>query len=72
MADIPRTSPARIITMQDMLAHLERLRAQVAECELIRDLATDTAKRELFTRLADHHRTLAQEIERAIANAKPA
>jgi hypothetical protein len=58
--------------MKDMQAHLEKLRAQVAECELIRDLATDQAKRELFTRLADHHRTLAWEVERAIANAKPA
>ena len=32
--------------MQDMLAHLEKLRVQVAECEMIRDLATDPAKRQ--------------------------
>jgi hypothetical protein len=42
--------------MQDMKAHLEELRVQVSECELIRDLATDTAKRELFNRLAEHSR----------------
>ncbi len=40
--------------MQDMKAHLEKLRADAAECALIRDLATDPQKRALFTRLADH------------------
>jgi hypothetical protein len=34
--------------MQDMQAQLERLRVQIAECEMIRDLATHTKKRELF------------------------
>lgn len=52
--------------MQDMKAHLEKLRADAAECALIRDLATDPAKRELFTRLAAHLTTLAGEIEAAI------
>ncbi len=50
-----------------MKAHLEKLRSDAAECALIRDLATDPAKRELFTRLADHLNTLAGEIETAIA-----
>jgi hypothetical protein len=54
--------------MQDMRAHLERLRVQAAECELIRDLATDGAKRELFAKLATHFKTLAAEIEQAIAS----
>jgi hypothetical protein len=54
--------------MQDMQAHLEKLRADVAECALIRDLATDPKKRELFTRLADHLTVLAAEVERAIAD----
>ena len=59
--------------MKDMQAHLEKLRVQVSECELIRDLATDKAKRELFDRIAQHHRVLAAEIERAIAaGTKPA
>jgi hypothetical protein len=43
------------------------LRADAAECALIRDLATDPTKRELFTRLAVHLGTLALEVERAIA-----
>jgi hypothetical protein len=52
--------------MQDMRAHLEKLRADAAECALIRDLATDAQKRELFTRLAAHLSTLASEVEAAI------
>ena len=45
--------------MQDMLAQLEKLRRDAAECELIRDLATDPKKRELFDRLAAHLSVLA-------------
>ena len=40
--------------MKDILAHLDKLRADAAECAMIRDLATDREKRELFARLADH------------------
>jgi hypothetical protein len=53
--------------MQDMQAHLEKLRSDAAECALIRDLATDPEKRELFTRLAEHLATLAREVEAVIA-----
>ena len=53
--------------MQDMKTHLEKLRTDAAECALIRDLATDTEKRALFTRLADHLATLAGEVEAAMA-----
>ncbi|MGH6681441.1 MAG: hypothetical protein ACREDL_21485 [Bradyrhizobium sp.] len=53
--------------MQDMKAHLEKLQVQMAECEMIAKLATDTAKRELFARLAEHYKALAAEVERAIA-----
>jgi hypothetical protein len=53
--------------MQDMKAHLEKLRADAAECALIRDLASDPAKRELFTRLAEHLSVLAREVEATIA-----
>jgi hypothetical protein len=53
--------------MKDMEAHLEKLRADAAECALIRDLATDPQKRALFTRLAKHLATLASEVEAAIA-----
>jgi hypothetical protein len=53
--------------MKDMQVQLEKLRADAAECALIRDLATDTEKRQLFTRLAAHLDTLADEVERAMA-----
>jgi hypothetical protein len=52
--------------MQDMLAQLEKLRSDAAECALIRDLATDPKKRELFDRLAVHLNVLASEVERAM------
>jgi hypothetical protein len=55
--------------MKDMREHLEKLQVQIAECEMIRDLATDPKKRDLFARLAEHHRMLAGEIEKAIAQA---
>lgn len=59
--------------MKDMRTHLEKLRAQVAECELIRDLTTDRAKRELFALVAEHLKVLAAEIERAMgADIRPA
>ena len=51
--------------MQDIASYLEKLRTQVAECELIRDLATDPQKRELFDRLAEHFKVLAGELEGA-------
>jgi hypothetical protein len=53
--------------MKDMQIQLEKLRTDAAECALIRDLATDTEKRQLFTRLAAHLDTLADEVERAMA-----
>ena len=55
--------------MKDMQAHLEKLQRGAAECALIRDLATDKAKRELFARLAEHYKVLAAEVERTIAKA---
>jgi hypothetical protein len=58
--------------MKDMRAHLEKLRAQAAQCESIRDLATDETKRELFERLAQHHKVLAAHVEQAIAEARSA
>ena len=54
--------------MKDMQAHLEKLRADAAECALVRDLATDPKKRELFTRLAEHLGVLAGEVEAAIVS----
>jgi hypothetical protein len=52
--------------MQDMQRHLEKMRKLVAECETIRDQASEATKRELFARLAEHFKVLAAEIERAI------
>jgi hypothetical protein len=52
--------------MKDMEAHLEKLRANAAECKLISELATDKQKRELFARLAEHHNVLASQLAQAI------
>ncbi len=54
--------------MEDMKAHLERLRADAAECALISQRATGTLKRELFKRLTQRLNLLADEVERAIAD----
>ena len=51
----------------DVQQRLEKLRAQLAECEMVRDRATDPEKRELFARLSEHHKTLALDIERLAA-----
>ncbi|MGY4573440.1 MULTISPECIES: hypothetical protein [Bradyrhizobium] len=52
--------------MKDMQAHLEKLRVEAEECELISKLATNAIKKELFAKLAAHHRILADEVERTI------
>ncbi|WP_027534566.1 hypothetical protein [Bradyrhizobium sp. WSM3983] len=52
--------------MKDCQAQLEKLRTDAAECALIRDLATDKAKRELFDRLANHLTVLAEHVELAL------
>ncbi|MCK1575834.1 hypothetical protein [Bradyrhizobium sp. 174] len=54
--------------MKDTQAQLEKLRKDAAECALIGDLAIDSKKRELFTRLADHLTVLASQVERVIAD----
>jgi len=53
--------------VEDMIRHLEKLRSDASECALIRDLAIDKTKRELFARLEEHLATLAKEVERALA-----
>jgi hypothetical protein len=57
--------------MQDMLAHLEKLRVEAEDCELISRLATNPTKKQLFAKLAAHQRALADEIERTIRASKP-
>jgi hypothetical protein len=56
--------------MKDYLAQVEKLRKDAAECALIRDLATDKAKREMFDRLDAHLTTLADQVERAMLERK--
>jgi hypothetical protein len=67
-----RSSAGEVWSMQDMRAQVEKLHVQIAECELIRDLATDPKKRELFTRLAEHFKVLVADIEKVMAAAPPA
>jgi hypothetical protein len=55
--------------MQDIQGYPDRLRADAAECRLIRDQAFSQTKRDLFARLATHLETLAIEVERVIAAA---
>jgi hypothetical protein len=50
--------------MRDYQTHLEKLRRDAAECQVIATLATDSSKREMFRRLAMHLSTLADEVER--------
>ena len=51
--------------MKDYQASLEKLRTDAAEAALIRDLATDVGKREMFNRLHEHLSRLADEVEQA-------
>jgi hypothetical protein len=51
--------------MKDYLASIEKLRRDAAEAALIRDLAADQTKREMFDRLCTHLSTLANELEKA-------
>jgi hypothetical protein len=56
--------------MDDYLASIEKLRKDSAECALIRDLATDKAKREMYDRLSRHLGHLADEVQRALNSSK--
>lgn len=56
--------------MKDVQAHLEKLRAQIAECELIHDLASDPLKRDTFGRMAEHFRVLADQLEHVLKDGK--
>jgi hypothetical protein len=57
--------------MRDMQVHLEKLREQAAEYEMIGGLATDPVKRDLFAKLAEHFKILATEIEQAMQKVSP-
>jgi len=52
--------------MKDYRASLDKLRKDAAEAAIIRDLATDRAKRDMFDRLYQHLNRLADEVEQAM------
>jgi hypothetical protein len=56
--------------MKDYQASIEKLRKDAAEAALIRDLATDRNKREMFNRLHEHLSRLADEVEQAMNTSK--
>ena len=60
--DVSRGTP----TVKDYQASIEKLRRDAAEAALIRDLATDPTKRDMFERLHEHLNRLADEVERAM------
>jgi hypothetical protein len=53
--------------MKDMQAHLNSLRAHIADCERLRREARSQVERDIFGRLVTHYKFLATELERAIA-----
>jgi len=53
--------------MTDLENRLERFETLTAECELIAKLATDSAKRELYLKLAERYLELAADMRQAIA-----
>ena len=53
--------------MTDLENRLERFETLTAECELIAKLATDSAKREFYLKLAEQYRELACDMKQAIA-----
>ena len=58
--------------MLDYQSQLEKLRKDAAECALIRDLATDPAKRRMFDRIAHHLGALADQVESEMITREPA
>jgi hypothetical protein len=56
--------------VKDYQASVEKLRSDAAEAALIRDLATDKTKREMFDRLAKHLVQLADEVEHVMSAPK--
>jgi hypothetical protein len=52
--------------LKDYHASIEKLRKDAADAAIIRDLATDPAKREMYARLHEHLNRLADEVEQAM------
>jgi len=57
--------------VKDYQASIEKLRRDAAEAALIRDLATNVTKREMFDRLHQPLNRLADELEQAMKSDKP-
>ena len=51
---------------KDYQTSIEKLRTDAAEAALVRDLAIEPAKREMFNRLHEHLSRLADEVEQAM------
>lgn len=56
--------------MKDYQAYAEKFRKDAAECMLIRDLAADGAKREMFEQVASQLNTIAKQLEKAMLERK--
>jgi hypothetical protein len=52
--------------MQDLKSKLDKLLCEAVDCEMIGNLATDKAKRDLFRKLASDLRMMARDIEAVI------
>jgi hypothetical protein len=59
-----------LTAVKDYQASIEKLRKDAAEAALIRDLATNKTKREMFDRLHQHLTRLADEVEQAMKSDK--
>ena len=57
--------------VKDYRASIEKLRKDATEAAMIRDLATDPTKRDMYDRLHRHFNSLADEVEQAV-NSKAA
>ena len=55
-----------VAIMKDYRASIEKLRKDAAEAALVRDLATEQSKRELYQRLHEHLLRLVHEVEQAM------
>ena len=53
--------------MKEMLAHLEMLRVQMAECERLQQAARSQLTRDVYARALTRYKAIARELEQAIA-----
>jgi hypothetical protein len=72
MAAVSGIAITKVEIMRDYQAQAEKLRKDAADCAVIRDLATDNAKRDMFDRLCSHLTVLADQVEQEMMHRKPA